>query len=303
MIDLYVDKLFENLPNDLKNIKKPIVIDLILEGGAFNGAYLVGALYFLKKMEKHKIIDVQRISGSSIGSFMGFLYFMDSLDMVYDLYDVLLKELKNTYYLNIINIINNIKENVPKNFCDKINNKLFISYTNLKKNKKVIISKYKNNDKLLDSIIKSCFIPFAINGEIYYKKKYIDGILPYIFPLRRNRRVLYLDINNNNRKSIINIKNEKTNFHRIMGGLLDIHTFFIKNHRTSMCSYVNDWGICDVVYNILKKITEIMIVYIVKLLLFFNDFITPEVKKGKFFNSVKKYIYILYTSSIDTYCF
>ena len=253
MINLYVDKLFDNLPNDLKNVKKPIVIDLILEGGAFNGAYLVGALYFLKKMEKHKIIEVQRISGSSIGSFMGFLYFMDALDIVYELYDVLLKQLKETYFLNIIDIINNIKEKVPKDFYKKINNKLFISYTNIKKNKKIIVSKYKNNDKLLEAIIKSCFIPFAINGEIYYKKKYIDGILPYIFPLRPNRRVLYLDINNNNRKNIINIKNEKTNFHRIMGGLLDIHTFFIKNHKTNMCSYVNDWGIIDVICNILKK--------------------------------------------------
>jgi hypothetical protein len=303
MIGFYVDKLFENLPNELKNTKKPIVIDLILEGGAFNGAYLVGALYFLKKMEKHKIIEVQRISGSSIGSFMGFLYFMDSLDIVYELYDVLLKGLRETYLLNVIDIINNIKEKVPKDFCEKINNKLFISYNNLKKNKKIIISKYKNNDKLMDSIIKSCFIPFAINGEIYYKKKYIDGILPYIFPLRPNRRVLYLDINNNNRKSILHIKNEKTNFHRIMGGLLDIHTFFIKNHKTNMCSYVNDWGICDVTYNIIKKMTENIIVYIVKMMLYFNDFLTPEVKKGVIFNSIKKYIYFLYTSSIDTICF
>jgi hypothetical protein len=303
MINLYVDKLFENLPKELKNTKKPIVIDLVLEGGAFNGAYLVGALYFLKKMEKDKIIEVQRISGSSIGSFMGFLYFMDSLDIVYELYDVLLKELKETYFLNVIQIIKNIKDKVPDNFCDKVNNKLFISYTNLKKKKKIVISKYKNNDKLLDSIIKSCFIPFAINGEIYYKKKYIDGILPYIFPLRHNRRVLYIDINNNNRKSIINIKNEKTNFHRIMGGILDIHTFFIKNHRTNMCSYVNEWGICDVIYNILKKITEKIIVYIIGLLLYFNKFMTPEFKKCVLFKSVKKYIYFLYTTTIDTYCF
>ena len=138
MINLYVDKLFENLPNELKNRKKPIVIDLILEGGAFNGGYLVGALYFLKKMEKHNIIEVQRISGSSIGSFMGLLYFMDSLDIVYELYDVLLKDLSETYFLNIIDIINRLKEKIPNNFCDKINNKLFMSYTNLKKRKKII---------------------------------------------------------------------------------------------------------------------------------------------------------------------
>ena len=50
MIEQYVNKLIDNLPDNIKNTKKPIVLDLVLDGGVFNGSYLVGALYFLKEM-------------------------------------------------------------------------------------------------------------------------------------------------------------------------------------------------------------------------------------------------------------
>ena len=52
--------------------------------------------------------------------------------------------------------------------------------------------------------------------------------------------------------TIDNVKNEKTNFHRILSGLLDIHAFFIKGSNTSMCSYVNDWNYGLQTFNNLK---------------------------------------------------
>ena len=50
MIQDYTTKLIDDLPENIKNCKNPIMIDLVLDGGAFNGAYLVGALFFLKEM-------------------------------------------------------------------------------------------------------------------------------------------------------------------------------------------------------------------------------------------------------------
>ena len=75
LIEETTNKLIEFLPNTSKNIGK---IDLVLESGAFNGSYLVGALFFLKEMEKKKYIYVDRISGCSIGALIGFLYFINS---------------------------------------------------------------------------------------------------------------------------------------------------------------------------------------------------------------------------------
>jgi len=304
MIDKCVDKLFESLPNHLKNITSPIEIDLVLEGGAFNGSYLVGALYFLKKMEKHKIIEVKRISGSSIGSFIGLLYFMDSLDLACELYNILIEDLKKHKFLNIIYLLNNkVKDKIPNDIFCKINNKLFISYTDINKKKKITVSKYKNVNDIIDVIIKSCFLPFVINGNICYKNKYIDGILPYIFPLENHRKLLYLDIMINDKIfHLMSVKNEKTNFHRIMLGLLDVHFFFIKNQRTSLCSYVNEWSIFDVSRNIVKKIIEKIIIYTIFFIIFLKKNISPEFKQGKFCKFIRKNIYVFYKSTIDLYC-
>jgi hypothetical protein len=45
---------------ELKNNKNPIQIDLILDGGIFNGSYLIGALYYLKQLEERKIIKINQ---------------------------------------------------------------------------------------------------------------------------------------------------------------------------------------------------------------------------------------------------
>ena len=82
------------MPDDLKNSTTPLRLDLVLDGGIFNGSYLVGAMYFLKEMEKRKYITVERISGSSIGSIVAFLYYIDALDMMPQLYDIVKNEFK-----------------------------------------------------------------------------------------------------------------------------------------------------------------------------------------------------------------
>ena len=48
----YIDKLISNI--DKNNIPK--TIDLILDGGAFNGSYQIGGLLYLKRMENKKMI-------------------------------------------------------------------------------------------------------------------------------------------------------------------------------------------------------------------------------------------------------
>ena len=114
MINQYVEKFIGNLPEDLKNTKNPIKLDLVLDGGIFNGSYLVGALYFLKEMEKRKYIKICRISGASIGSIVAFIYIIDCLDVLENLYNLTLKQLRTKYNLNtIINLhklLNKYKE-------------------------------------------------------------------------------------------------------------------------------------------------------------------------------------------------
>ena len=74
MIQKYVDKLIKNLPNQSKTCQK---LDIVFDGGAFNGSYLVGAAYFLKSMESKSYIKIERKSACSVGSFVSLLYVAD----------------------------------------------------------------------------------------------------------------------------------------------------------------------------------------------------------------------------------
>jgi hypothetical protein len=188
MINDYVIKLIENLPDDLKNSKTPLRLDLVLDGGIFNGSYLVGALCFLKEMEKRNYVIIERISGCSIGSVVAFLYFIDALDMMPQLYDIVKKDFQNGYKLPTIkDIKTHLKDRTPSDICEKINGKLYICYNNIRKCKKSVKSQYKDTDEIFGTIIKSCFIPYLIDGNLLYENKYIDGITPYIFEKEENK--------------------------------------------------------------------------------------------------------------------
>ena len=304
MIQQYVNKLIDNLPDNIKNTNKPLKIDLVLDGGVFNGSYLAGALHFLKEMENRKYIIVDRISGCSIGSIVGFLYIMNRLDLVTNLYAEFNKEFKETYSLNIINYVkSNLAEFSNEENLKKINNKLYITYNNIIKGSKKVKSVYKNWNEMTDSLIKSCFFPYLINGNLLYKNKYLDGISPYIFNEEPGKKILFMELFSSDKISgIINIKNEKTNHHRILTGLLDIHNFFIKESRTSMCCYVNDWNLFDKFYYKLKTIFEKCFTYIIYLFIVFKKHINIDINNNIYYKLISKISYDIFIILLETYC-
>jgi hypothetical protein len=302
IINVYVDKLIENLPDTSKNIGN---IDLVLEGGLFNGSYLVGALYFLKEMEKRKYVTIDRISGCSIGSIIGFLYYIDSLYIIFPLYQKLYDAFKNTRSLRILTSIKTyLKPYIPPDICSKINNKLYICYHNIKKQKKVVKCTYKNVDDIFETIIKSCFCPYVVDYTMSYKKKYIDGMNVYRFKPHPCKKMLYMELLSYDKFiSVFNVKNEKTNWHRIMSGLLDIHLFFIKGSNTDMCSYVNEWSFMYKINHHVKYIIEKIIVNSIYFIYYFKKYVSKNTQKNKFIQLFYKMIYVIYCFVLDTYCF
>jgi len=304
MVKEYVNKLIENLPDNIKNANSPQIIDLVLDGGVFNGSYLIGALYFLKEMEKQNYIKINRISGCSIGSIAAFLYFIDSLDLMSQLYIIANKEFKETHQLKTVKEIKQyLTQHIPNDICEKVNDKFFITYYNIKKGEKKIKSKFKNVDEIIDTIIKSCFIPYLIDGNILYQSKYIDGINPFIFNKEPNTKILYLDLFGYDKiGNLLNIKNEKTNYHRILSGMLDIHSFFIKQSNTSMCSYVNEWNYINIFFNYVKYIIEKLVVYITCLLIYFENKMPVEFKSSIISKIFIKIIQDIFVIILETYC-
>jgi len=304
MINQYVEKFIENLPEDLKNNKKPIKLDLVLDGGIFNGSYLVGALYFLKEMEKRNYIKIYRISGCSIGSIVAFIYIIDCLDISENFYSIIFEQLKNTHNLNINKILHSILENkIPDDICSKVNNKLYITYTNIRKRKNKVKCIYKNKEEIINTIIKSSYIPFLMDGNILFKNKYIDGINPYVFKNRNDRKILHLDLFGYDKiKYLINIKNEKSNFHRILSGLLDIHNFFIKQSNTDMCSYVNEWSIFNKARILLKTIIEKFLIYFTYLVFLIKKYTPHKIKDYILYKILSKITYETYVILLQSYC-
>lgn len=303
MIHEYAAKLIENIPCTIKN-NKTIKTDLVLDGGIFNGSYLAGALYFLKEMEKKNIINVERVSGVSVGAIVAFLYFIDELDLMTHLYNIVCSEFKTNYNLKIIKKLKTLLNcKIPSNICEKVNERLYITYYNIKKGKKIVKKKYKSIDDILNTIIKSCFIPYLIDGTLLYKNKYIDGINPYIFNIEKDKKILYLDLCGYDKIwHLLNIKNEKTNHHRILSGLLDIHNFYIKQASTNMCSYVNDWSIINNTTYYFKKMIEKIFVYIVYIIMYLKKYIPIEIQHGVIYKIISKMFIETFIILLDTYC-
>lgn len=303
MIEKYIDKLITNLPSPITNRKKPLKLDLILDGGMFNGSYLIGGLYFLKEMECRTFIKVERISACSVGSIMGFLYFIGALHLAEKLYGTFFENFQKEHHLTIMMRLHDLlKEYIPDNICDIVNNRFFVTFYNIKKGKKIIKKYYKNSEDIIQTLIRSCFVPMVINGNFLYKNKYIDGINPYIFPITK-RKILYLDLYGYDKLfNIICVKNEKTNIHRILTGLLDIHTFFIKQQNTSMCSYVNDWNIVNKIHFSLKYLLEKINIFIIYFLIIIKKHFPLEYESHALYKMMCNILYDLYNNFIGSYC-
>jgi hypothetical protein len=269
MINEYILKLTENLPDNITKRETPLKIDLILGGGAFNGSYILGALYFLKELERKKYIQIRRISTCSISSILALLYLTDNLDKANELYFDIMQDFKNKCNLSKLFDIKNLFEKyITDKTCSSINKKLYICYNNIDTYKKCVVCKYKDIDDLFDVITRSCFVPFIIDYQPCYKDKYIDGIIPYFFKSNKSKK-LYLDVYTLDKLAYsINIKNEKNNYHRLFEGLLDIHKFFIKQTNTTMCSYMDNWSLYNYAMYYIYILVEIVTIYFISFLNF-----------------------------------
>jgi hypothetical protein len=257
-------------------------------------------------MEKRNYIIIERISGCSIGSAVAILYFIDALDMMSPLYDIVKKEFQNGYKLPTIKELKiHLKDRIPSNICEKVNGKLYICYNNIKKGKKTIKSSYKDIDEIFDTIIKSSFIPYLIDGNFLYDNKYIDGMNPYIFNNESGKKILYLDLYGYDKiGNLLNVKNENSNFHRILSGLLDIHNFYIKQSDTQMCSYVNDWSVNNKTFNYLKILFEKIMINFIYILIYFKSKILIEYNFENTFvyKIISKISQDIFIILLETYC-
>ena len=295
-MNLYIDKLIQNIESH-NNYK----INLIMDGGAFSGSYILGCLYYIKSLEDKDKIKINKLSGCSIGSILSVLYLLNELDYCRDVYGDIRDHFKNNGNLYIlIESIEDIKKKMKNNFYIKCNNRLYISYYNIENNKYIVQSKFKNNDDLCEAIIKSCYIPYICGSSFYYKNKYIDGLKPYLFKKGKSLFInLCMDYKCIN--GMFNIKNEINNYERIICGILDVHSFFLKGKSSSMCFYLDEITITQQFLHLIRLLIINLGVNILSFGYNVNNIITMNIQlKDKMYKNYsniiinsKKYIYDL----------
>jgi hypothetical protein len=254
-------------------------------------------------MERRNYVKIERISGCSIGSIAGLLYCIDSLDMTESLYTILYKNIQTTRDFSILKEIRTLLgDKLTEDSLKLVNNRLYVAYNNIKKRTKQVKRTYRSIDELIHTIIKSCFIPGAIDGNILYKEKYMDGIFPYIFEPKEGRRILHLDLLGYDKiYNMACVKNERTNFHRILTGLLDIHTFYVKQSNTSMCSYIDNWGVYHKGINYCRRWFNACLVYMIFLVVFFKNRVPNCVANNITSKIAIKLLYETYKILVETY--
>ena len=291
MFSQYIDNLIENIPER----KTPYEFDLVIEGGVFNGSYALGILIFLKALEKKNYLKVNRLSGTSIGAVGAFKFLTNQLETSIKNYEDFRKQFQTQLNLNILKKIidDDFTAMTPEIFERIKNDVLYINYFDVEKKEQILESRYTSREHLRDTILKSCHIPFLSDGSCCVQENgrlLLDGGLPYIFPERRgrqNKRILYISISGASKiKTMFNTKNEKTIHGRFLEGVLDVYNFLLKEKKTAMCSFVDNWSFLDFMILRFKYGTLTLIIYLIYWLIVVGRFILPLAEKSELYHKM-----------------
>ena len=291
------------------NIKEK-EIDLIISGGAFNVSYLVGCLYFICEMREKGLICINKISTCSASSIMGLLFMIDKVDIFLDkLYELLISSFKKNKNVifdeeSLSVIIKIIEEEMPEDILEKINNRLYITYYDVMQCKHIVKSNFEDVTDIINTIRRSCFIPYITMDKLLEDNKYIDGGTPYIFNKEYGKNRLYINLCGMDKimDSMV-IKRDKIVMHRILGGILDIHNFFFKCKKTSMCSYVEDWGIIRMIeFKILEFRIYVVCVFIYIVVMVNKSIIDKHYKDNEVINFICNMLRENLSKIVEKYC-
>lgn len=253
---LHIHQLLENIKSGV-----PKEMDLVIDGGAFNGFYTLGALMYLKEMEKKNMCKIVRVSGCSVGSILGALYLTDSLDLLVDRFKQIRKCIKQNRNIIVVQeqMIYLLNDALKDKNIELLNDRLYINYYNLDEKKNTVVDTYSSVEFLVDTILKSSYLPLVIDGNITYKDGFIDGINPYIFK-NRVRKIIFLKGITFNVGKTLSIYNEHNAYSRITEGIIYMHYFFLEK-KTTIASYIHKWSNLDLLIFRMREIFAVLIVY------------------------------------------
>lgn len=301
----YLSNLIQNIPQR----ETPLYLDVVLEGGAFNGGFLYGALLFLRELKKKNHVVIRRMSGCSIGAILSFLFLVGRLEEMEKYYETLRKHLKKNLNVKISKrmLERNMREIKGDAFNKIRSGVLYISYYDTEKKKLVVQNEFKSKKDLLDALLKSSHFPFLIDGKCLRNKRYVDGLVPYIFSQRERRpseRILYMTINRFSQlKGMFNTRNETSMKGRALEGAIDAYNFFLRGKETKICSYVHQWSMIDFTKIRIKQFLSVILVYLIHMGVKIHRLVDPHLRKLEIYNRILPIINAYYRDMVLLICF
>lgn len=280
----YIDSLIENLNSN----KFDQTYNLVLDAGVFNGGYMFGSLIFFKQLENKNLININKVSGSSIGAILGLAYLTNNLNLLIVFYNKILLNYKTNH--NFSNVINEIIQFINQIYIDfnKINNKLFITYTNVELIVQETVSEFENKEQLIDVLIKTTYIPFLSGTNTFYMNKYMDGLTPYL--LKDTDKTIHINlISRKICKDLLFTKNEKNIWTRFMVGVNETNNFF-SNKSTFLICEIDNWNLVDYFYFKLRYIILLLIIIFFKIYEVITSYIPISIINNKYLKIIKNQI-------------
>ena len=286
----YIYALTQNLNQKLI----PENINVIVDGGAFNGAYAIGTLLYLKQLEKQKLTTINKISGTSIGAILSFLFITDSLFENINWFETILNDFRSTSNLKKTHEI--IKNLVNENIDDVkvLNDKLFITYYDTNQMQQIVTNKYNSKEELIDILTRSSFIPYLTDGNPFYKDIYSDGITPHIFNQDNTNTSIFINLMSFKIiKDSMCTKNEKNIWSRLMIGVVDANNFFT-NKKSDLISSINEWKSYDFLFLRGREIIYVIFLFTIKYYISLHYIIPTSLSNNKYLLRIIDIIQLLF---------
>lgn len=291
----YVNSLVKNVNSE--NLPKDI--DLIFDGGALNCLSGQGVALYIKELENQELVRIHRVSGCSSGAFIALLYLTNTdydLNEGFNMVSNCFREKQN-----LTEFIDQVKKYIYNNLPDDLsflNDKLYITYYDMSEWKQKIVCVFENKDKLIETIVRSCYIPYIFDKHLKYKDKYIDGITPYIFRDNKREAIFVMLVTKKNFSKCISTKNESNSYSRLLSGAADADLFF-SGGSSDMCSYVSKWNIYFILILRLRELVFFIIVWIIELITKFSEYIPNQILNSTLYHGCCRFISNIY---IDIVC-
>ena len=277
LLKAYIKTMAQSSLTD-RDETNPMEIDLVMSGGAFNGAYGFGVILYLLELVEQKKMIIKKVSGCSIGAMAALCVLCKKATSTFcHNWELLKQDIRDNQRMN--NVKKLIKEYVDECLKDNdlsfLKDKLYITMTNLKIGQHIVRSEWSSKEELQDDLIASCFIPYIVDGNSRYKDEYIDGIQPHIFK-DTTRRCMYVDLHSMHKNrwlKCICTSQEKNPNQRVLEGVNEC-CGFLNGEDSYLCSWTDNWKIWT--YGIIRL--QFIIIYTIAVVIeLLNKINVPDV--------------------------